>query len=151
MLDSANKLLEEMKDIEYCEFTRLMSPLEVVVTRKGSCHDQVMYEMEELHELCLNPKAKFILAVDKDNNGLETHSFVYYEDGDRVCWFENAWKDNRGINKFLCEKDMFDRIESLFKHRTNASNLYFVDFNPDEHTIGEDIHTLVDICTDHNL
>jgi hypothetical protein len=151
MLDKVTKLFNDMEDIEYVEFTRLLSPLEVVVTKRGSCHDQVMLEMEELQEICLRPKAKFIMAVDKDGQGLETHSFVYFKE-DNICyWFENAWKDRRGIYQFGTEKEliktvMHDFAIRLGRHEDSNPKLYIAEFNPDEHTIGEDLATLVSNC-----
>ena len=87
------------KNIKYKEFTKLMSADEVMKERKGSCHDQVMFELYWLKKLGYNPKAIFFIEYN-DNNGGETHSFVYYNKKDKVCWFENAWGGNEGIKEF---------------------------------------------------
>ena len=91
--DTPVQLLSLMSHIAYSDFEKLMSPLEVLLTSHGSCHDQVMFEMQELYDMGYSPKSKFIIAVDKDGQGQETHSFAYYEDNGKWYWFENAWED----------------------------------------------------------
>jgi hypothetical protein len=151
MIDGVMKLLDDMKDIEYVEFTRLMSPLEVVVTRRGSCHDQVMLEMEELQELCLRPKAKFIMAVGETGQGLDTHSFVYFRSDKTWIWFENAWKNYRGVHQYPDEDSLISDVMTKFAGYVgdSANKFYITAFNPDEHTIGEDLPDLVNICMEH--
>lgn len=134
--------------IDYQEFTKLMSPLEVALSQKGSCHDQVMLELQELYTIGLNPKAKFILAVDEDGMGLETHSFVYFTLNRTYYWLENAWEDMKGLHKFSSYDEMIDNIMYYFGSRFPFDKLYIADFNPADHTIGEDLDTLVDICMD---
>ena len=146
MFDTVPEFLDFMSDIEYVPFTRLMNPLEVILTKQGSCHDQVMLEMKKLSEMGLSPTAKFIMAVDDYNQGLETHSFVYYQDGKEYCWIENAWADQRGLHKFSDYDEMIDAVMFAFGQQTDYDKLYIADFIPEDHTIGEDLDTLVDIC-----
>jgi len=146
MFETVPEFLNFMSDVEYVPFTRLMNPLEVILTKQGSCHDQVMLEMKKLPEMGLSPKAKFIIAVDAYGQGLETHSFVYYQDGDDYYWFENAWEDQKGLHKFSDYDEMIDAVMFAFGQRTDYDKLYIADFMPEEHTIGEDLDTLVDVC-----
>jgi hypothetical protein len=128
-----------------------MSSIEVLVLKEGSCHDQVMLEYSALSDMGLHPKAKFIMSVDANDNGEETHSFVYFKETGTCYWFENAWKDRRGVYKFGSEKEliktvMHDFVIRLGLHDDSSTKLYIAEFNPDEHTIGEDLATLVSNC-----
>lgn len=149
LTSSPYQLLYLMSDIDYKEFDTLMSPKEVLNTLSGSCHDQVMLEMQELTEQGLSPKAKFLMAVDKDGIGGETHSFVYYADAPDIFWFENAWEDYRGINDFITEDEMLNFIIDAFINRNPGQFIYLGDFIPEDHTVGEDLQTLVDICMEN--
>lgn len=147
MFMSPYDLSRFMEDIDYKEFDYLMSADEVLAEMQGSCHDQVMLELEELFKLGLNPNAKFIMAVDKDNIGGETHTFVYWSVGSTLAyWFENAWEDYRGIHRFSGERELIDYIVDAFKKRNPHQYIFLSDFIPENHTIGEDLDTLVDIC-----
>lgn len=140
------ELLSNISKFRYTEFTNLMSPLEVLLTQQGSCHDQTMFEFTELTDMGLSPKAKFIMAVDENNKGLETHSFVYYEIDGKFHWFESAWKEMQGIHQFDDYYTMIAYVAKNFKSRNNSNMLYISDFNPEEHTIGESLTRLVDTC-----
>ena len=135
-----------MSDFEYIEFDRLMSPEQVFRTESGSCHDQVMFEYDELSKQGVNPRAKFLISVDDDGNGGETHSFVYYSEDSTMFWFEQAWQDYAGIHDFATEQEMFDFIIDAFINRNPNKHIYIADFIPADHTVGEDLQTLVDIC-----
>lgn len=139
-------LLEAMAKFRYIDFTNLMSPLEVFLTLQGSCHDQVMFEYSELEEMGLKPHAKFLMIVDDNNRGLETHSFVYYIQDDKYCWFENAWEAQRGIHKFDSYDAMISYITEQYRPHVSNNKLYLADFIPAEHTIGESLGILVDTC-----
>ena len=146
MCKNAKQLVELMEHVRYTEFTRLKSPLEVFLDTSGSCHDQVMLEYQELDSMGLDPQAKFIMAADADGQGLETHSFVYFFDSDKWYWFENAWEDLKGLHEYSSEDELIDSVMFAFGRRTDFDKLYIADFNPDEHTIGENLESLVDIC-----
>lgn len=146
MCDTPDQLMELMSHIQYSDFTRLKSPLETFISTNGSCHDQVMLEFQELFDMGLSPRAKFIMAVEEDGQGGETHSFVYFEfDGD-YYWLENAWEDMRGLHKYNSEAELIEAVMFSFGQRVPYNRLYIADFAPAEHTIGEDLETLVDTC-----
>ena len=140
------QMLSAMSGLDYVEFTQLMAPDEVIMMNEGSCHDQTMLEYDELECEGLSPAAKFIMAVDKDNIGGETHSFVYWVENGKAYWFENAWEDYRGIHEFDSEADLIEAVVDAFTERNPRKYIYISDFNPAEHTIGEDLDTFVDIC-----
>ena len=150
-LRTPTQLSKFMQDFEYKDFDRLMFPEEVYLTKSGSCHDQALFEMVELIRIGMHPKAKFIMAVDKDNIGGETHSFVYWTTGNRTYWFENAWEEHRGINIFSSEQDMLDTVIEEFKARNPHQYIFLGDFNLKDHILGEDLQTFVDICMNNAI
>ena len=136
------------KNIKYKEFTKLMSADEVMKERKGSCHDQVMFELYWLGKLGYNPKAIFFIEYN-DNNGGETHSFVYYSKKDKVCWFENAWGGNAGIKEFTSLSDIKNYIRQCHKDGKLGNiktypNIEITSFK--NHKPGESLREFVDIC-----
>lgn len=144
--NSPNELDYAMSDFAYIDFDTLMSPNQVFKTKSGSCHDMTMFEYDELSKQGLNPKAKFIMAVDDNGFGEETHSFVYYGEDSTLFWFEQAWEDYSGIHAFDTEQEMLDFIIDAFSNRNPNKHIYISDFIPDNHIIGEDLQTLVDTC-----
>ena len=94
-------------NIHYKNFTQLMTPREVLKEKKGSCHDQVVFEMAALKALGYSPTAYFVLEHDdKPNNsqGGETHSYVVVKDSGRLYWLENAWEQYAGVNEITNPK-----------------------------------------------
>lgn len=144
--NSPSELDYFMSDFTYVEFDRLMSPKMVFQTESGSCHDMTLFEYDELSKQGLNPNAKFLMAIDDNGLGGETHSFVYYSEDSTMFWFEQAWQDYAGIHDFATEQEMFDFIIDAFINRNPDKHIYIADFIPENHTIGEDLQTLVDIC-----
>lgn len=137
------------KNIKYKEFTKLMSANEVMKERKGSCHDQVMFELYWLKKLGYNPKSIFFIEYN-DNSGGETHSFVYYNKKDKVCWFENAWGGNEGIKEFASLSDIKNYIRQCHKDGKLGNiktypNIEITSFK--NHKPGETLQEFVDICT----
>jgi hypothetical protein len=144
--ESPEQLSLYMQDFKYKDFDALMSASDVGSRGEGSCHDQTLYIYNILDMLGLDPKAKFLMAVDKDNVGEETHSFVYWLEDDSAYWFENAWEDYKGIHEFKSEQDLLDFVSNAFAERNPHKYIYMSSFNPTEHEIGEDLGTFVDIC-----
>ncbi len=140
------QLSDYMWDFGYSEFTTLMNPEDVLITRRGSCHDQAFLELSALDAMGIPAQAKFLIAVDKDGIGGETHTFVYWLENDKAYWFENAWEDYQGINEFDNEQELFECIIEAFKLRNPRQYIYMASFNPEDHQIGEDLETFVDIC-----
>lgn len=136
------------KKIAYKEYDRLMSPEDVQRTGKGSCHDQVMYEIAMLKNMGILPKALFVMESNGQQGGM-THSLVYYKKNNKVYWLENAWSEKAGVHEF----DSLDEIKSAIK-KAHASgefgnnkafgDLSFGDFNADKQKAGETLQELVD-------
>lgn len=145
--ETPEELLAYMSDFNYKEYDGLMNPVDVYIYGEGSCHDQTLFELDMLGLMQLKPMAKFLMAVDKDGVGGETHSFAYWVDDVGVAyWFENAWEDYRGIHRFNDEEELISTVVDHFSDRNPHQYIYMSEFNPEQHTIGEDLETFVDIC-----
>ena len=147
--NSPNELDYFMTGFNYIDFTYLMSPEQVYKMESGSCHDLALFEYNELTKQGLYPAIKFLIAVDEDGIGGETHSFVYYKEGNTFYWFENAWKDYEGIHEFDTEQELLEYVLDAFTERNPRKYIFMADFKPEEHKYGEDLETLVDICMNY--
>lgn len=134
------------KNFKYAEFTKLKSAEEMAKSKSGSCHDQVMFELEELSRMGKKPKARFLIEADNSGQGGTTHAFVYYKEHGKTYWVENAWKGNEGIHEYKDLKSIESAIIS--KHQSGEfgdskkySNLYFSDFG--KHEPGESLQDVV--------
>ena len=89
------------KNIKYINYTKLMTPDEVYESKKGSCHDQVMFELSVLRKMGYKPKALFIIEYNESGDGRdnETHSLVYYEKNNKIYWFVK-WKVSMNLNQY---------------------------------------------------
>lgn len=144
--ETPEELLAYMSDFDYKEYDGLMNPVDVYIYGEGSCHDQTLFELDMLTLMGLKPAAKFLMAVDKDNVGGETHTFAYWVDDNNAYWFENAWEDYKGIHKFNNEEELISAVVDHFTERNPHQYIFMSEFIPEEHTIGEDLDTFVDIC-----
>lgn len=136
------------RKISYSEFTKLKSPAEVVSSGRGSCHDQVMLELNELRAMGIDAKAQFMIEYNpKTSQGGMTHSFVYFKRGGKTYWLENAWGGQEGLHEFNSlddiKKDILNKHSTgVFGSKKKYSNIEFSDFG--EHTPGESLQELVD-------
>ena len=136
------------KNISYSEFTKLKSPEEVVSSRKGSCHDQVMLELNELRAMGIDAKAQFMIEYDpKTSRGGMTHSFVYFKSNGKTYWLENSWGGQEGLHEFNSlddiKKDILNKHSTgVFGSKKKYSNIEFSDFG--NHVPGESLQELVD-------
>lgn len=136
------------KNISYAEYTTLKSPEETVKRGKGSCHDQVLLELEELRSMGYSPKATFFIEYSpKSSQGGTTHAFVTYEEKGKTYWLENAWGGQEGLHEFNNLDEIKGYITKLHKSGKTGDNvrfpnLEFSDFG--EHKPGESLQELVD-------
>lgn len=143
------------KNISYKNYTKLMSPEEVYNSKKGSCHDQVIFELYCLRKLNLHPKALFLIEYNPNGNGNTnmTHSLVYYEKNGKICWFENAWGGNEGIHEFNSISELKEELYKLHKDGKFGNikqypELEITSFK--SHKSGESLQELVDICVNES-
>lgn len=149
---SPTDLTNHMKSFKYSEFTSLKSADEVGRTRKGSCHDQVMYEFQQLRRMGKDPHGIFVMEYnDKTNQGGMTHSLAYYQENGKTNWVENAWSERAGVTSYNSINAIRNEIRRAHKsgefgNRSEYNKLVFGSFEDSEHKIGEDLQELVDIC-----
>ena len=149
--DKMVELLDRMKSIRYDDFTSLKSPDQVRKSKKGSCHDQVMMEMDELRKMGKQPHGIFVMEYDNNNRGGMTHSLAYYAENGKINWVENAWSERAGVNSYNSIKDIKNEIKKAHKsgefgNKKQYGNIVFGTFNDSEHKVGESLQDLVDIC-----
>lgn len=145
------EMSNDMKNFKYTEFTTLQTPKMTAKKRSGSCHDQVMYEVDQLRRMGYEPQTTFVFEHDGKGNGGETHSYVHYQDGKKHIWFENAWGDKRGLHEYATADEI--KKDFLMMHRTGEwgnrkknPEIEIVDFDPNNHFYGEDLQDWVDNC-----
>ena len=86
-------------NISYKNYTKLMTPEEVFNTKKGSCHDQVVFENYIFRRFNLTHGRIFAIEYnDNETKGGRTHSFLWYKENNKYYWFENSWPSHLGIN-----------------------------------------------------
>ena len=149
LLDFHNYLSETIK---YTDFHTLQSPTYTQMHKSGSCHDQVAYIFSELSNAGIDAYARFLIEYDSEtSDGGVTHSYVYVPDGEYVYWIENAWEDESGVHRFNSVEEIEEyitqrHIDGYWGDIDNYDSVEFSDFDLYEHTYGEDLQTLVDIC-----
>lgn len=144
-------LSKTLRKLKYKEFTKLMSPKAVEKLKKGSCHDQVMYEMSELRKMGINPKATFVMECSNNGQGGMTHSFVHYKNGKKTVWLENAWESKAGIHEYNSLNDIKREFrkahkDGSFGNSKTYNNLIFGNFDDRKHKPGESLQELVNKC-----
>ena len=105
--ETDQELAEWLQDnLNTCEFTQLMTPLEVEKQLIGSSHDQAQFIMEKL-PASYNPNS--ILVLEKTDNGkiVKSNTIVYYTKGGKIYWIENCIDKAIGIN------GPYDNIDDL--------------------------------------
>lgn len=147
-VEEAKEFLKKTKEIKYKNFDKLMTPEEVGKKKKGSCHDQVMYELQELRKLGLDPKALFVMEHSGQQGGM-THSLVYFIRNGKAYWVENAWSNRAGIKEYDSVDSIKKEIRKAHKtgefgNKKNYLSLSFGDFNDKEQKPGESLQELVD-------
>jgi len=150
--NKVDTLFKQMQqDITYSEYTSLQSPEQTAKKKSGSCHDQVMYELDALKKAGVDAKARFVIEYDDNGQGGTTHSYVYVNNGDHVLWLENAWGGKEGVHSFksvdAIERYIFrSQMKGEFGDPKKFPNLEFADFIPEHHKPGEGLGDLVNIC-----
>ena len=142
-------LQNDLKKIGYKEFDKLQSPEETRRRGAGSCHDQVIYELDRLNKAGVKAHARFMIEYNpKTGQGGTTHSYVYIPTKSGVYWLENSYRGQEGLHKFNSVGDIEKNFRKLRKKGSwgnykRFSNVEFQDFNPRDHKYGEDLQTLI--------
>lgn len=99
-INTPKELSNWMKtNIHYKEYDRLMTADEVFDKKKGSCHDQVNFEVEFFKKFNLKYGKEFLIEYNEgETSGGRTHSFIWFTTKGKYYWFENAWNGEQGIH-----------------------------------------------------
>lgn len=162
MLESSNSNIPEFhttqelmnymkRNISYKNYTTLMSAEDVYREKKGSCHDQVMFELYCLKKMGKSPKALFLIEYSKSGNGTNavTHSLVYYTEKNKVYWIENAWGGMEGIHTFNSIDELKNKLKELHDSKKfgNVSKYPELEITSlKQHKPGETLQQFVNIC-----
>lgn len=125
--DSPLKLLLWMKNnINYKEYSYLMTAEEVYKEKTGSCHDQVIFEMFYFEKMKIKYGTIFFIEYNDDNIGGATHSLLYYIKNGKYYWFENAWEEEKGIHgPYNSLKDLKDEVKEKDLKNSKYNNIEF--------------------------
>lgn len=127
---SPEELSRWMKaNIKYANFSKMKTAAQILKDKRGSCHDQVVFEYPLLKDMGLHPKILFFIAYkDGESEGGMTHTLIYWEDGNKIKWFENAIGGMEGIHTFNSVDDMKDEIRRIYANMPDSKKypeLYF--------------------------
>ena len=140
---AVKSLLKKLNNISYKEFDTLMSPEQVLKTGSGSCHDQVMYEYDELKKAGIDPNIIFFIEADKNGQGGETHSLVSFELNGKVFWLENAWEDNKGLHSYKTEKELVKDVVRKWNKKKQFPFVYDGVLNYNDLKPGMDLQDII--------
>lgn len=116
-------------NIHYANFSHLKSSSEVLSSKSGSCHDQVVFEYNELKKMGKKPKILFFIAYKEGSNqGGMTHSLVYYNENNKIKWFENSWSGLEGIHTYDSLSDLKDDISRYYSNMPDAKKFPELEF-----------------------
>lgn len=116
-------------NIHYANFSHLKSSSEVLTSKSGSCHDQVVFEYNELKKMGKKPKILFFIAYKEGSNqGGMTHSLVYYNENNKIKWFENSWSGLEGIHTYDSLSDLKDDIKKYYSNMPDTKNFPELEF-----------------------
>lgn len=145
-------------NIKYKEFTKLMTADNVLNSKSGSCHDQVVFESKFLKSLVYKIGYCFFIEYDENNQGGITHTLLFYylnendyKNKGPIYVFENAWSNKSGITKYSNEKELTSTINKWFdsglfgnKNKFNNIGIYNKFSLPDS---GIDLNKYVEYFT----
>lgn len=113
-------------DAQYSKNYRLQSPKEIIKNKVGVCWDQVELQRYYFKANDWNVKTYFICYYDNDK--CPTHTFLTYEMGKQVYWFEHSWGKYRGIHQYNSLKELLKDVQEKFivtelQNNYNENNL----------------------------
>lgn len=115
------------RNIGYKKYDKLMSPEDVFNAKKGSCHDQVMFEDYFFKKMGISHGKIFLIEYNEgEQEGGKTHSFIYYKDNNKFYWFENAWGGEEGIHgPYNSLNDLKDEVTEKTLKNSRYNNVEF--------------------------
>ena len=138
------------KNIKYRHYNHksgLMSPKAVETLKTGSCHDQVLFELNKLQTIpdIQGLRGWFIIESNEMGQGGMTHSVVTYTKDHSLYYFEHSWCGRQGITKI---KDIEEVYQNLHKQGIygNIDQYPNLEIFPFVGTPGMSLHELVQAC-----
>lgn len=131
-------------DETYSKKYRLQFPKEVIKNKIGVCWDQV--ELERFY-FKNNPSIKTFFIVYDDNDKCPTHTFLTYEENNKLYWFEHSWEIFRGIHEYkslnLLLRDVKDKfIKNELNGKYKKENLFIHEYSkPKGHISVQDFYS----------
>lgn len=128
LIDSPEKLMEYMNDIQYGYITNkgkrveghdidgmdffttysLQSPHQLIRSRLGVCWDQTELEREFFEKYIELPFNVYYLECKNHNQS--THTVLVFFDRNKCYYFEHSWFSYRGIHEFKNEREFLNYI-----------------------------------------
>ena len=99
-------------DKEFNNFYYLQTPEELLKSKCGVCWDQVELERELFKKKNIDVKTYFIYIVENDM--LPSHTFLTYEENNKVYWFEHSWGEYKGIHEYNDLKELLNDVKNKF-------------------------------------
>lgn len=111
------KIMDEEK--VFYEHYKLQTPEELMQSKMGVCWDQVELERFLFEQNNIKVESYWICTYDGEN--LPSHTFLTFEKNNNSYWFENSWKEYKGINKYKTKKELLKDIKEKFtnSHKTS--------------------------------
>ena len=96
---------------DYC----LQTPDELLKSQYGVCWDQVELERKILTDAKIKTSAYNIIHYSEDiNPKMRTHTFLLFDYGNKVYWYEHAWEKHAGTHQFSSTDDAIAAIKKIF-------------------------------------
>ena len=153
MKQKLNEILNKMNEIDYgyvfedkdiypkndedwnnafSKYYHLLSPEEILKTKKGVCWDQV--ELERYYLELENIKCHSYFIVEYDDVEFPTHTFITVENNNKYYWLEHSWEPHRGIHEYAKEEELFEDIMTRFKkmlekRNVDTNNIYIYQYS----------------------
>ncbi|MBQ6840701.1 MAG: hypothetical protein IJO63_01110 [Bacilli bacterium] len=90
----------------------LQNPKDLDSTKIGICWDQVEYERKFFEKNKIPFKTIFI--VYEDGIRFPNHTFLIFKFNNKYYWFENTYKDAKGILEFNSLEECFTKVKIEF-------------------------------------
>lgn len=132
-------------NFKYKNHTKLQSISQMLILPRGSCHDQVYFEMFYIQQMQLQYGAFFIIESNLKEQGGMTHSFLWYKKDNKYYWFENAWEDYSGIHEFNSLKDIIREIKKMHLENKWGNRTFFpiLEIRPLKFSVGDTLQQIV--------
>lgn len=113
--------------LKYINFTKCLSPEEVLKKGGGSCHDQVVFAEYFFRKMKVKYGKLFFMEYDKEKGaGGMTHTLLFYYEGDKLFWFENSWGGEEGIHgPYNSLPDLKKDVKTKFMRCSKYDSMFF--------------------------